>query len=68
MCNRDCPCNENCPNGCAGCDNEACYCDAATNEDAKECFAYWERVLNDCLEACNPEDEESLSVCFCFLT
>ena len=59
-CNKHCPCNEYCPDGCANCDHPTCYCDPDSNADALECFKYYEHILNGCLESCSSEDKERL--------
>ena len=61
----DCPCNEHCPNGCAGCPNPICVCgDNPTlqNEDnLKTCVRDNSIELGQCILDCNGDQSCELT-------
>ncbi|CAG5109784.1 Oidioi.mRNA.OKI2018_I69.chr2.g4273.t1.cds [Oikopleura dioica] len=63
-CYVDCPCFENCPNGCDGCPNSLCSCSNAEtdNDDYKQCISQSSQRFNQCVEGC-PPDEMCFDVC-----
>ena len=59
-CMSNCPCMENCPDGCQNCDNEICPC--SDDGDYQICSEYFEQLFWTCAQACD-HDELCFSQC-----
>ena len=76
---KDCPCMENCPQGCDECSSPFCVCASPEeNPDYAICQAKVEEVYHSCLfdcgvndyecfAACNREYDEGLQLCPCMV-
>ena len=71
----DCPCMENCPNGCEDCPHELCPCADNGGEDYQTCADFFEAQFwlcakncdhdEACFSACNREYDKNLLKCPC---
>jgi len=54
-CYRQCPCEDDCPDGCLGCAHSVCTCKTGEieNKQQKQCFTEAMDRQNACLENCN---------------
>lgn len=74
-CMADCPCMQNCPNGCLDCPHELCPCADNGGEDYQTCADFFEAQFwlcakncdhdEACFSACNREYDRNLLKCPC---
>ena len=55
-CGPDCPCGENCPDGCAGCQSPFCQClDILNNGEHNYCMHRATEKQNNCISRCETD-------------